>query len=317
MQNKKTFELLNLLKELGKTTEINVKNYAINQGLSERTIRRYLDDLREFFGSEFIVQTKRGTYSAVDKNLMQTILLPNQKQKDEFEKLIDLLHIINPGFANVLPPAYKHIDEKLAKELADVFLIKGSPRENPINLEILAELKKAIKFRKYCDILLENRWLKNIKALKIIYCKGNWQLAIIDLQNPQNNGFCVLRLGFINKVILHSNTFNANPNTENFIQNMQTFLEGYGVTPYLCKVAVAPWCEKYFLRKKFFNSQKIEGRLENGWAEISFEITSDDMILMLARRWFPNFVILMPQSARDKFEALLAKYSEFKAEFAN
>ncbi|MDL0089465.1 hypothetical protein [Campylobacter gastrosuis] len=72
-----------------------------------------------------------------------------------------------------------------------------------------------------------------------------------------------------------------------------------------------------FCVRNFLTRKSIEGRLENGWAEISFEITSDDMILMLARRWFPNFVILMPQSARDKFEALLAKYSEFKAEFAN
>ncbi|MBE3609451.1 MULTISPECIES: WYL domain-containing protein [Campylobacter] len=308
MQNKKSFELLNLLKELVKTSEINVKNYALKTALSERTIRRYLSDIREYFGEDSIMITSRGNYIAVDKDLLSTVLLPSQKESDEFEKLIDLLHIINPGFTKVLPSAYKRIDDKLGKELADAFLIKGSPHEKPINIEILSQLKKAIKFRKYCDIYSEGRWLKEVKVLKIIYCKGNWQLAVINPQYPQNNGFSVIRLCFIDKVNIHSHTFNISTYTENFIRNLESFWDGYKCEPYLCEVAVSDEILKFFKVKKFFKTQNIAESLQNGWTKITFEITSDDMILMLARRWFPDFIIISPISARDKFSELAKRY---------
>ncbi|CAM2879533.1 Uncharacterised protein [Campylobacter hyointestinalis] len=49
MKNKKIFEILELLDELTSGREVVVKNYALKSGLSDRTIRRYLGDLREFF----------------------------------------------------------------------------------------------------------------------------------------------------------------------------------------------------------------------------------------------------------------------------
>ncbi|QKF61994.1 helix-turn-helix transcriptional regulator [Campylobacter curvus] len=311
MGSKKVFELLNLLRELVSAREISVKNYALNSGLSERTIRRYLNDLKSFFGEESIMITSRGTHSVVDKNLISTIMLPNQSEKEEFEKLIDLLHIINPGFTSILPPAYKHIDDRLSKELAQVFLIKGSPHEKNINLKILSKLEKAIKFRKYCDLYVENTWLKQIKPLKIIYCKGNWQLALIDANDTSNNGFKVIRLCFINEVALSPKTFNISAYTENFIRNLQSFWDGYKVAAYECEVAVAPCIEKYFRQKKFFSSQRIGEKFKNGWVKVIFEITRDDMILMLARRWFPHFVVLSPKSARDKFDTIIKEYEKF------
>ena len=49
MGNKKIFEFLNLLSVLVRTGEINLKSYAATTDLSERTLRRYFADLREFF----------------------------------------------------------------------------------------------------------------------------------------------------------------------------------------------------------------------------------------------------------------------------
>ena len=308
MGNKKIFEFLNLLSVLVRTGEINLKSYAATTGLSERTLRRYFADLREFFGAENFILTERGNVGITDKNLLSSLTLPSEKEKLEFQKLADLLHVINPGFTEVLPPAYKRVDEKLAKELADIFLIKGSPHEKPPKIGVLIKLRKAIGFKKYCDITYEDETIKSAKALKIIYSKGNWQLAIIDAQNPANNGFRIIRIKFIKEVVLRANTFNLSEYTRKFLLNMESFYDGYDVEPYMCEVAVAPKILKFFEAKKCFRSQKIGRKFKNGWSLISYEISSDDMILMLAQRFFPHFVILSPRTAREKFNTQIREY---------
>ena len=40
-------------------------------------------------------------------------------------------------------------------------------------------------------------------------------------------------------------------------------------------------------------------------------ITSDEMILMLARRFFPDFIIRTPKSAKIKFDEMIEKYLKF------
>nr|WP_297902957.1 WYL domain-containing protein [uncultured Campylobacter sp.] len=141
-----------------------------------------------------------------------------------------------------------------------------------------------------------------------MYSKGNWQLAIIDAQNSANNGFRIIRIKFIKEVVLHANTFNLSEHTRKFLLNMESFYDGYDVEPYTCEVAVSPKILKFFEAKKFFRSQKIEGKFKNGWSRVSYEISSDDMILMLAQRFFPHFMILSPHTARKKFDAQIREY---------
>lgn len=140
MADKKIFEILNLLKEFANGREVVLKSYALNSGLSERTLRRYIKDLQEFFGDEYIANLGRGSYICKNLELFKPFILPNNVW-NESEKLIDMLHIINPGFAKFLPTTHKKIDAKLTKDLAEIFLIKGSPHENTPDLKIFAQLK--------------------------------------------------------------------------------------------------------------------------------------------------------------------------------
>ncbi|WP_155589504.1 hypothetical protein [Campylobacter hyointestinalis] len=55
-----------------------------------------------------------------------------------------------------MPQTHKKVDAKLTKELASVFLIKGSPHEQSPNLRIFGLIQKAIKFRRYCDLIYED-----------------------------------------------------------------------------------------------------------------------------------------------------------------
>ncbi|WP_261792076.1 WYL domain-containing protein [Campylobacter hyointestinalis] len=187
-------------------------------------------------------------------------VMPNEQQ-DESEKLIDMLHIINPGFAKFMPQTHKKVDAKLTKELASVFLIKGSPHEQSPNLRIFGLIQKAIKFRRYCDLTYEDEELKNVKILKIIYSKGNWQLATLCDTN-QNNGYKVLRLCFVKDVTIKKSSFYIDDYTENFVRNSETFMDGYRQKAYECIVAVSPNVAKYFKQKRFFRSQKIIGECE-------------------------------------------------------
>ncbi|PPB69448.1 WYL domain-containing protein [Campylobacter hyointestinalis] len=313
MKNKKIFEILELLDELTSGREVVVRNYALKSGLSDRTIRRYLGDLREFFGENAIFSISQGSYICKNKELFKRFVMPNEQQ-DESEKLIDMLHIINPGFAKFMPQTHKKVDAKLTKELASVFLIKGSPHEQSPNLRIFGLIQKAIKFRRYCDLTYEDEELKNVKILKIIYSKGNWQLATLCDTN-QNNGYKVLRLCFVKDVTIKKSSFYIDDYTENFVRNSETFMDGYRQKAYECIVAVSPNVAKYFKQKRFFRSQKIIGKCENGWIKISYEITSDDMIVMLFKRWFPDMVVLSPTALRDKFSLMLKDYNKLMSEF--
>lgn len=315
MANKKVFEILELLKELASGREVALKAYCAKSGLSERTLRRYMEDLKAFFGKEHILKLEKGSYVCKNGELFKPFMMPN-KHQNESEKLIDLLHVINPGFAKFLPPTHKKVDDKLAKELAEIFLIKGSPHENTPNLRTFAALQKAIKFKRYCELKYLGHRLCEVKVLKLIYCKGNWQVATLRSFETENNGFEVLRAAFIEEVKISTKTFYADEYTLNFIKNSETFWDGYKVAPYPAAVAVSPSARKYFVQKRFFKSQKIsDNPLPNGWTKIEFSITSDEMLLMLAKRWFPNLVILEPLSAKRKFEENIGAYDRNSALF--
>jgi len=313
MNSKKIFEMFELLQELTTGKEIVMSDYAAQKELSERTLRRYFEDLRSFFGKDSIIQTARGSYASINKEFFNNALLPSVEDKIEIEHLIDLMHIINPGFTNELPSMHRKVDNKIQKELTQVFLIKGSPSETLPSQETFDTLKKAIKGRRYCDIVYEKELLSDIKPLKIIYCKGNWSLAILHEHEPKNSGFRFIRVGFIDSIILQAKTFNKDTYAENFVCNAQSFFEGYKVQSYEATVAIAPHVEKFFRQKSFSRTQKILETLPNGWIKISYQITSNDFLLMLARRWFPNMIILEPQEAREELDAMLQRYEENKA----
>ncbi|WP_263834038.1 helix-turn-helix transcriptional regulator [Sulfurospirillum oryzae] len=317
MNGKKIFEVFELLQELTRGKEIVISDYAAKKEISERTLRRYFEDLRSFFGEHSIIQTARGSYTSINKEFFNHALLPSVEDKIEIEHLIDLLHIINPGFTNELPSMHRKVDNKIQKELTQVFLIKGSPSETLPSQETFDTLKKAIKGRRYCDIVYEKELLSDVKPLKIIYCKGNWSLAILHEHEPSNNGFRFIRVGFIDSITLQAKTFNKDTYSENFVCNAQSFFEGYKIPSYEAIVAIPPYLEKFFRQKSFSRTQKILGTLPNGWIKISYQITSNDFILMLARRWFPDMIILEPKEAREEINAMIEKYQDNKAQFFN
>lgn len=315
MTTKKIFEILELLQELSMGKEVILSDYALRKELSVRTVRRYFEDLRSFFGDEAIIQTAKGCYTAIDKDFFSHALLPSVDEKIEIERLIDLLHIVNPGFSNILPSVHKKVDNKLQKELTQVFLIKGSPSETLPSAETFDTLKKAIKGRRYCDIVYDEEFLSQVKPLKMIYCKGNWHLALLNESEKKNNGFRVIRVGFIRSIVVNAKTFNKDANAESFLISSQSFLDGYKVQPYKAIVAVPAHLEKFFRQKSFSRTQQVLETLPNGWVKISYDITSNDFLLMIARRWFPNMIILEPKEAREELEAMMELYQAHQSLF--
>ncbi|RXK01211.1 WYL domain-containing protein [Arcobacter sp. CECT 8986] len=313
--SRKILEVLDLLKELAMGHEIIINDYAIQNDISPRTVRRYFEEIKEFFGEHSIEKTVKGGYTSINKDSLNSVLLPNLEEKIEMEKLVDLLHIINPGFSEILPPEYKKIDAKIKKELAQVFLIKGTPTENQIDYKIFELLITAIKNHRYCQIIYENEVLKDIKPLKMIYSKGNWSLATLSKNHLENNGFRILRLGFISKIKLDIKTFNKEVEADIFITKSQTpVLDAYKVEPFEVVVAIDPSIKKYFLQKKFLRSQKILEELNNGWLKVSYKITHKDVIIMLCRRWFPKMVIMTPSEIREDMEEYFDIYTKNKNE---
>ncbi|MFV0480434.1 MAG: WYL domain-containing protein [Campylobacteraceae bacterium] len=239
MKNKKTFEVLTLLKELSTGKEVNVKQYSIEMEVSERTVRRYFEEIRMFFGEHTINQTNRGSYVAIIKKDIEKILPLNFEQKLEQDKLIGMLHVINPGFAAHLPQEYSQVNDKIRGELNKVFLIKCSPPEDFVDKDIFSKIARAIMFRNYCNILHDRILYNDVKPVKIVYCKGNWQLLVLITKKDKQE-IKVLRLSFVQSILVKSKTFHTDEKVENFIINSQSFFDCYGVEPFEAIVAVSP-----------------------------------------------------------------------------
>jgi len=102
---------------LVRTGEINLKSYAATTGLSERTLRRYFADLREFLGAENFILTERGNVGITDKNLLSSLTLPSEKEK--LERYLGGIKDMNrlPGALFVVDPRKERIAVAEARKL--------------------------------------------------------------------------------------------------------------------------------------------------------------------------------------------------------
>ena len=319
-KEKKTFAFLDFLKKLAHGDIIKSKEYAIEIGVSTRTVERWVMDIEEFFGQGVLVRPKRGEYTALMPHVLDKVLLPSLQDRMELERLIDLIHIVHPGFTDLLPEKEKKIVKKLERDLAQVYHIKESPFEDFDEFEHLEILKKSIKGRRYCDIdykaLGEEQFI-DARPMRIVFAEGNWYLAVTGDGPEYIRGFLFLRIAFITQITQKSKTFNRDLKAEEFIERFQTLFSAYDSPYFQAYVAVSPNIERFFRQKKFLKSQQIIERLENGWLRVRYEISEPREILLLAKRWMPDMIILEPQSLVESFEKILQAHQRNRESFGN
>jgi len=223
----KSKRLLELIEELKKGRVICIKEWALSKNISQRSVQRYIEEIKEFYDVKFY-SSKRGCYQILEIEKLEKKLI-NKNDIEDFEKFSNIIAALNPKFLRFL-----NIDEKLLKKLVDknIFYVKESPVEDLINIDnrLFQKLKTAIKYRKIIEIeyISDKAYFFEFKPYKIVFAEGNWYVVGIS-RDEINNGFKFLRINYIKNIAETNKEFKHKKEVNEFIESFETLFSRFNV----------------------------------------------------------------------------------------
>jgi len=285
-------------------------------GKSEKTIRRDLDVIKEYFEDSFELipggKGEKGCYKAITKDVFSNFM-----DKDTIALMVQTFNIAQRN--NVLESldindADKRIIESKIKKSKDCYEFITKPYETKKNdIGLLKEIERAIYGRRYTSIVHKESSKKVhylVKPYKIVFMNENFYLACENTN--EKHPFSIFRIINIESVTLDPKTFHLNPDIEDFIKYLQTPFPKY--TPsfrkHLIKVVVevTPLKARFFKAKKHLASQKEIETKEDGTLVLSFTVTQEMEMDDLVKKWIPHIKVISPLSLKEKIESDLKEY---------
>ena len=311
-----TARVLELLKRFNNGEKISIEalsNEALWYGKAERTIRRDLDVIKEYFPDSFeLVKGEKGCYKAITKNAFDNFI------NAEFMSLmVQMFNLANKSdlFDNFnLNENDKKILESKIKDSKKYYEFKNKPFETfKSDSVLLKELENKIKHQKYINIQYEINGKINkfeVKPYKIVFINENFYLAC-EIEHEILE-FAMYRLSKIKSIEDTPKTFHKNIEIENFIKDMQTPFSTYKRDYKKNLINVVLDVDKskafYFENKKYLKSQELIEKKEKGNLLLSFKVTQEMEIEELVKKWIPFVKVIEPISLRDKIESDLKSY---------
>ena len=310
-----TARVLELIKRFNNGQKISIEalsNEDLWFGKSEKTIRRDLDVIKEYFPDSYeLVKGEKGCYKAITKNAFDNFI------NAEFMSLmVQMFNLANKSdlFSNFdLDENDKKILESKIKDSKKCYEFKTKPFENFRSDSILLkELENKIKHQKYINIEYEINGKINkfeVKPYKIIFINENFYLACgIDHEKLE---FALYRLSKIKSIEDTSKTYHKNIEIEDFIKDIQTPFSFYrrDYKKHLINVVLEVDKSKayYFENKKYLKSQE-EKKQDDGSLLLTFKVTQEMEIEELVKRWIPFVKVIEPKSLKEKIDSDLKKY---------
>ena len=320
MATSQTKRVLELIKRFNEGQKICIENLqrdpawwndVRNEPMSEKSIRRDIDVIREFFELE-VVSGSKGCYKAIIKDTINNFI--NKDTKALLVQTFNIAQRNNLLKSLDIDESDKRILESEIKKSKDCYEFISKPFESKKgDEELLKDLENAIYNKRYVKINYKATMGDEIyllKPYKIVFMNENFYLAS---ENPDERyKFTMLRLAQIKSVELQKEQFHNNPDIKEFIKHLQTPFPLYKpqFRMHLIKVIVQVDKEKakYFKLKKYLPSQNIQKENEDGSLIISFEVTQEREMEEIVKKWIPNMKVIEPLSLKNKIEAELKKY---------
>jgi len=281
--------------------------------LSEKTIRRDLDVIKEIFPESFeLIRGEKGCYKAITKSTFDQFL-----DKRNLSLIVQTFHIAKQSNLfdsfDVNRDDRAIIESKL-KEKDKFYEFKSKPFESHKNdYAMMRRLEKAIYHQKSITIeyIVKGKIVRyEAKPYKILFMHENFYLAC-EVEN-EHFSFSIYRISKIKNIEECGKTFYKNRDISHFIKYMQTPFAKYteGFMEHLIDVVLEVDSAKayYFNSKKYFNSQQIIETKENGNLIITYRITQTKEIEELIKRWLPHIRVISPPSLKKKLYAELKNY---------
>ncbi len=319
-QTKRVLELIKRFND-GEKVYINVLQNDINwwndtrqEPMSEKSIRRDLDVIKDYFPFE-LVRGEKGCYKAVTKSTMDNFI--NKDTKALLVQTFNIAQRNNLLKSLDIDEADKRILESEIKKSKDCYEFISKPFESKKGDEtLLKELENAIHNKRYVKITYKTAFDEDIyllKPYKIVFMNENFYLAT---ENPDERyKFTMLRLAQIKSVELQKEQFHHNPDIKEFIKYLQTPFPLYksNFREHLIKVIIHVDKDKakFFKLKKYLPSQNIEKENDNASLLVSFQVSQEREMEELIKKWIPYVKVIEPLSLKEKIELELKQYLNF------
>lgn len=311
-----TVRVLELLKRFNNGQKVcidGLSNDVLWYGKSEKTIRRDLDVIKEYFPESFeLIKGEKGCYKAITKESFDKFITKDaislMTQTFNFAQKYNLLDNMD-----ITDSDKKILNDKIEKS-KDCYLFISKPFESTKNDEnLLKDIENSIIRKRYVTLKYKVNDMENtyiIKPYKIIFMKENLYLSCEN--TTEDFYFTNFRISNITSYKLDSKTFHINPDIVSFINQIQTPFSRY--TPNFRNnlidvvVEIDKSKSRFFEKKKFLPSQKIVKKKEDGNLILSFTVTQELEIEELIKSWIPNIKVISPISLKEKVKDDINKY---------
>ena len=296
-QKSSLYRTIEILKRLNEGKKLCIPQMAVEYEVSERTIRRDFELIRDLFG-DFI--SKEGVcYQAYKKVLLEEVLSATD--------LMTLANIVNLFGITQKESLVSEKTKMLIEKSMSVYNFKSRPFEKMKSHDSIKKLEHAIKFNKEIKILYKTeRFIgkRNFHPYKILFLNENFYIVG---ENVSKNHFEFLRISLVEEVLPTKKTFFPHKDIIAFIQRIQTPWAVYGREETTVRLRVEKSIRRYFILKKYLPSQKVVAYFENGDIEVQYRVSSLKELEELIIKWLPKIRIIFPRPLKKMVRKSLEK----------
>ena len=294
-QKSSLYRTIEILKELNDGKKLCVSNLSTAYEVSDRTIRRDFELIKELFGD---FMSKDGEcYQAYSKVLLEDVLSATD--------LMTLANIVNLFGMTAKQSAISEKTEGLIKTSMEVYDFKSRPFENMQKREALKQLEHAIRFSKEIKIIYMTERIQTQRRFhpyKILFLNENFYLVG---ENVSKSCFEFLRISLIKEVITTTNIFYPHKEMRDFITRIQTPFAVYGKEEMVVRLRVSKQVRRFFIFKKYLPSQEVTQTYDNGDIEVRYTVSNIRELEELIIKWLPHMQILTPRGLIKRIKRVL------------
>ncbi len=296
-QKSSLYRTIEILKHLNEGKRLCVSQLATVYEVSDRTIRRDFELIRELFGD--FMHKEGECYQAYKKVLLDDVLHATD--------LMMLANIVNLFGVTQKQSLISEQTKALIRQSMSVYDFKSRPFEQIGNHEVVKQLEHAIKFRK--TIKIRYRTERTVSQTlfhpyKILFLNENFYLVGI---NHSKESVEYRRISMIEEATYTPKTFFIEKEVADFFQKLQTPWAVYGKEEIVVKLRVEVPIRRFFMKKKYLPSQEIVHTFENGDIEVHYTVTNLREIEDLVIKWLPRIHIIAPRHLRKMVKRTLQK----------
>ena len=318
-QTARVLELLKRFNDGQKVCIDTLEKDELWEGKSEKTIRRDLDVIKEYFPNAFELirggRGERGCYKAVTQSTFDNFLKP-----DALSLLIQTFNIAQRSDLfdsfDMSSDERRILDSKV-NQVNKYYEFKNKPLETKKDdYKLFKKLENAIEFQKYLIVEYPDKngvfEKKEVKPYKIVFIQENFYLAC-EVEHEQYE-FSMFRISKIRSTEDTKKTYQKNPDINDFIKFMQTPFSIYrqDFRKYLIDVVIEVDKSKafFFHSKKFLRSQNILDTKDNGNIIVTYKVTQLREIDALIKQWLPYVKVVEPLELKEQIAQELKDYLE-------